>query len=112
MAQKKKDFGTGGAGTDLLDRNEDKEKIKPPSKYKIIYYNNDHTPMNVVVISLMTIYRHDEETATKLMFSVHEKGREIVKNGLSKEIAETLVDKTIRWFRSIGYPLECTFEKE
>lgn len=105
---KKSDSGTG---VDLLDRDESKEKIQPPSKYKIVFYNDDFTPMHLVVIALMQIYRHDEQTASRLMMNVHEKGREIVKNGLSKEIADTKVEQTLAFFSRFGYPLHCEAEK-
>ena len=57
MAQKKKiKKGDSGAGVDLLDRDKAKNRMKPPSKYQVIYYNDDYTPMDLVTISL---YRLD-----------------------------------------------------
>ena len=111
MSKKQKDTSGTGAGTDLLDRDESKEKLVPPSKYKIVYYNDNVTPMDYVVISLVRIYKHDMETAHQLMMNVHEKGREVVKNGLSKEIADTKVEETLSFFRRLGYPLHCEAEK-
>ena len=112
MSKKKKSPGKGsGSGVDLLDKNESKDKVEPPSKYKVIYHNDDYTPMDLVVISLIAIYRLDSTTAYKKMLEVHEKNRAIVQTGLSKEIAETKVNKTINFFRAHGYPLLATFEK-
>ena len=113
MSKKKKSPGKGtGSGVDLLDKDETKDRVKPPSKFKIVYHNDDYTPMDLVIISLMAIYRLDGNTATRKMLEVHEKGRAIVQNGLSREIAETKVNKTIQFFRSQGYPLLATYEKE
>lgn len=111
MAERKKTNGDGG-GVDLLDKNEDKEKLKPPSKYKIVYHNDDFTPMNLVVISLVHLLNHDAKTAYQIMMAVHEKGKEIVKSGLSREIAETKTQRVVQFFRENGYPLLATYEKE
>ena len=64
MSKKKKSPGKGsGSGVDLLDKNESKNKLVPPSKYKVIYHNDDYTPMELVVISLIAIYNMDSKTA-------------------------------------------------
>lgn len=110
MASKKPRGGDGDL--DLLDRNEDKEKLKPPSKYKIIYHNDDKTPMQLVTMSLMDIYGYDGRTAQMLMIRVHEGGRAVVKDNLSKEIGETKLAKTKKFFHAFGYDLNCTLEEQ
>jgi len=112
VAGRKKTDKGGGSGVDLLDKEESKDKVKPPSKYKIVYHNDDFTPMNLVVISLVHLLNHDAKTAYQLMIAVHEKGKEIVKNGLSREIAETKTERVVQFFRENGYPLLATYEKE
>ena len=113
MAQKKKSPGKGsGSGVDLLDKQKAKNKIKPPSKYKVVYHNDDFTPMELVTISLMHFFRLDTPAAFRIMMQVHEKGRGIAQSGLSKEIAETKCNTVVQWFRSQGYPLLATYEKE
>ena len=54
MAQKKKiKKGDSGAGVDLLDRDKAKNQIQPPSKYQVIYYNDDFTKeFTIIRISL------------------------------------------------------------
>ena len=110
MASKKPAGGDGGL--DLLDKNEDKEKLKPPSKYKIIYHNDDKTPMQLVTMSLMDIYGHDAKTAQMLMIRVHEGGRAVVKDNLSKEVGETKIAKTKQFFLAFGFDLKCTLEQQ
>jgi ATP-dependent Clp protease adaptor protein ClpS len=112
MSKKKIQKSDGDLGVDLIDRESSKDKVEPPKKYKAIYYNNDHTPMQLVTISLMQIWGHDEPQAQRIMISIHEKGREIVKSGLTKEIAEMKVMKTIQFFNAFGFPLECNAEPE
>ena len=113
MSKKKKTPGKGsGSGVDLLDKEETKNRIVPPSKYKVVYHNDDYTPMDLVIISLASIYNLPAAEAVSKMLEVHEKGRAIVQKGLSREIAETKVNKTINFFKGQGYPLLATFEKE
>ena len=46
------------------------------------------------------------------MMHVHEKGKGIAAGGLSREIAETKVNRVVQWFREQGYPLLATYEPE
>ena len=73
MAGKKK--GGDGGGVDTIIRNEDKEDIKRPKKYKVILHNDDFTPELCrfafkAVFNMMTRKRG-------LTPNVHEKGRGI-----------------------------------
>ena len=112
MAERKKTDKDGGSGVDLLDKEKAKNKVKPPKKYKVVYHNDDYTPMELVVISLMHFFRRDSQAAYQIMMHVHEKGKGIAQGGLSKEIAETKVNRVVQWFREQGYPLLATFEPE
>ena len=113
MAQKKKTKkGDSGAGVDLLDKEKAKNKVKPPKKYKVVYHNDNFTPMDLVTISLMYFFRHNGESAAKIMMLVHLKGKGIAQGGLSREIAETKASRVVQWFRGQGYPLLATFESE
>ena len=113
MAQKKKTKkGDSGTGVDLLDREKEKHKVKPPSKYKVIFHNDDYTPMDFVVIALMALFRKSSDEAFRIMMNVHEKGRGIAGGPYSKEIAETKVANVMDFARQNGHPLKATFEKE
>ena len=112
MAQNKKTNKDGGSGVDLLDKEKAKNKVKPPNKYKVVYHNDDYTPMELVVISLVAIFHRSNTDAFKIMMHVHEKGKGIAQGGLSKEIAETKTNRVVQWFREQGYPLLATFEPE
>ena len=112
MAERKKTNKDGGSGVDLLDKEKAKNKIEPPKKYKVIYHNDNFTPMELVVISLIHFFRRDNKTAFQIMMHVHEKGKGIAQGGLSKEIAETKTERVVQWFREQGYPLLATFEPE
>ena len=49
--EKKRKEGTGH-GVDLQDR----QKLEPPSKYKVVLHNDDYTPMDFVIIILMDAF--------------------------------------------------------
>ena len=112
MAQKQKTNKDGGSGVDLLDKEKAKNKVKPPKKYKVVYHNDDYTPMELVVISLVAFFRRSNEDAFQIMMHVHQKGKGIAQGGLSREIAETKCNRVVQWFREQGYPLLATFESE
>ena len=112
MAERKKTDNERGSGVDLLDKDEAKNKVKPPKKYKVVYHNDDYTPMELVVISLVAIFHRSNQDAFQIMMHVHEKGKGIAQGGLSKEIAETKTNRVVQWFREQGYPLLATFEPE
>ena len=112
MSQKQKNPDNTAGDVDLLDKEKSKNKVQPPKKYKIVYHNDDFTPMELVVFSLMNIYHLDKLVSTTLMLEVHQKGKSIIQGGLSKEIAETKVNRTVQFFRAQGYPLLATCERE
>jgi len=112
MAERKKTNKDGGSGVDLLDKEKSKNKVKPPKKYKVVYHNDNFTPMDLVTISLMHFFHHNSNSALKIMMLVHQKGKGIAQGSLSREIAETKCNRVVQWFRGQGYPLLATFEPE
>ena len=111
MSKKKKTDKGGGSGVDLLDKDESKNKVKPPSKYQVVFYNDDFTPMQLVVIILMDVFRYSVDKSSAIMMEVHQKDRAIAGGPYSKEISETKANKCIDVARSMGYPLLAKSEK-
>jgi len=89
----------------------DRKKIGRPKKYKVIFYNDDFTPMNLVTLILMEVFNKDTQAAKSIMLSVHRKGKEIA-GTYSKQIAETKVATTKMYAREAGYPLHVEAEPE
>jgi ATP-dependent Clp protease adaptor protein ClpS len=110
MSGKKNKRSDGGV--DLLDREKEKQKVKPPSKYKVVFHNDDYTPMDFVVIALVAIFNKSPIDAYRIMMNVHQKGRGVAGGPYSKEIAETKTNKANEFARQNGHPLKATFEKE
>jgi ATP-dependent Clp protease adaptor protein ClpS len=109
--KKKSKKASSGAGVDLLDKQKAKNKVKPPSKYQVVYHNDDYTPMDLVTISLCHYFHHSVASAKTIMLNVHEKGKGIAGGPYSKEIADTKVLNVVQFFRSQGYPLLAEAEK-
>ena len=111
MSNKKSKKGDSGSGLDLIDREKAKKKVKPPSKYQVVYYNDDFTPMNLVVVSLIKFFHQEPTAAYSIMLHVHKKGKGIAGGPYSKEIADTKAAIVVEFFRSEGYPLLAKAEK-
>jgi ATP-dependent Clp protease adaptor protein ClpS len=89
---------------------EDRPQLKPPKQYKVIVLNDDYTPMEFVVQVLIKFFAMDHAKATRVMMSVHTKGKGIC-GIFSHEIAETKVDQVNEYSRMNQHPLMCTMEE-
>lgn len=88
-----------------------KEKVKKPSRYRVILHNDDYTTMDFVIDILVNVFKKPADEAAVIMFSIHEKGSG--ECGLFvREVAEFRVNQTISAARQAGFPLLCTMEKE
>ena len=106
MAKKKLDKKSN---VGVLDRED--EKVKKPRKFKAVMLNDDYTPMDVVVVILIQVFRKSNAEATRLMLDVHKKGRGIA-GVYSKEICETKCLQATRFAKSLGYPFLVEMEPE
>lgn len=97
--------------TEIDVKEQVKDIIKEPEKYKVIFLNDDTTPMDFVVEILKLIFKHSDETARSLTMDIHEKGRAVV-GVYSYEVAEQKSIETVKLSRENGYPLQVTFEKD
>jgi len=85
--------------------------IKPPSRYKVIVNNDDVTPMDFVVLMLMAVFRHTQDSATELTLKIHNEGSAVA--GIySYEIAEQKGLDATYLARENGHPLVIRVEQE
>jgi ATP-dependent Clp protease adaptor protein ClpS len=84
---------------------------KEPSKYKVIVYNDDVTPVEFVVAMLVAVFRHDQASALKLTLSIHNDGSAVA-GTYSFEIAEQKTSDATRMATSHGFPLVVRTEAE
>ena len=86
-------------------------KVSPPKKFKVLFLNDDSTPMEHVIALLIKIFGHDEKSATDVTLEIHNTGSGVA--GLySFEIAEQKAIEATNISRSLNYPLKIQVEEE
>ena len=98
-------------GTDVIDRPPEKKRKppKPPRKFKVIYHNDDFTPMEFVSWSLMTFFNKSEPEANSITLEVHKLGAAVA--GIyDYQIAEQKVYEVMELAKENDYPLKITGE--
>ena len=88
-----------------------KHLIEEPGHYKVIFVNDDVTPMEFVIDVLQKIFKHDQEAAGAITLNVHTDGSAVV-GVYSFEIAEHKGVETTVLARNNGFPLVVKIEKE
>lgn len=97
--------------TDVIIDEKIKKQINMPGKYKVIFLNDDATPMEWVIEVLTKIYRHSQNAAEDLTMRIHTEGSSVV-GRYSHEVAEIKVHETITASRDRGFPLKVTMEED
>jgi len=100
--------------TDILDDVKIDEKIKieikEPGQYKVVFLNDDQTPMDFVVSLLVEVFKHSNQEAQNITLQIHEEGAGIV--GIySFEIAEQKAIEATNVSRENGFPLRVRVEE-
>lgn len=88
-----------------------RKKTKKPDLYKVIVHNDDYTTQEFVVDVLQQFFFKTREEATALMLHVHHKGRAVV-GAYTFDIAQSKVERVMRFARANGHPLMLTMEPE
>lgn len=88
-----------------------KQEVKPPRKYKVIFYNDDYTPMDFVMEVLMLFFNKNPQEAEIITIQIHHKGKSIVAV-YSKNIAQMKVKQVLEAAKANQFPLKCTMEAE
>lgn len=101
--------------TQTLDDVKIDERIKnldnEPSKYKVVFLNDDKTPMEWVIGLLVQIFKHTDQTARDLTLTIHNEGSAVV--GIyTYEIAEQKAVEATNVSREQGFPLQIRLDKE
>jgi len=88
-----------------------KQKIIEPKKWKVIFLNDDHTPMDFVIGVLTEVFKHSEDSARDITIQIHQQGSGIA-GCYSFEIAEAKAVESTQQARSEGFPLQIKLEEE
>jgi|TARA_R110000868_G_scaffold373654_1_gene637879 ATP-dependent Clp protease adaptor protein ClpS len=97
--------------TDVVIDEKIKVKAKEPKMYKVIFLNDDTTPMEFVVSLLMNVFKHSEETSQTLTITIHTEGSGIA-GVFTHEIAEQKAVESIGLSRQHGFQLQIKLEEE
>lgn len=93
----------------VTDKTEINNSIKEPSKYKILYLNDNVTTVEFVISSLVTIFGYSEDQGEELAFNIHTNGSAVVAV-LPYEIAEQKGIEVTMFARNAGFPLQVRLE--
>jgi ATP-dependent Clp protease adaptor protein ClpS len=85
--------------------------LSEPPMFKIIYLNDNQTPMEFVVETLIGSFNYTEQTAEKITIDIHEAGSAVVAV-LPYEIAEQKGVEVTMLARAQSYPLQIRVEPE
>ena len=86
-------------------------QLSPPALWKVIFLNDDQTPMELVIELLTGIFKHTESKAKEITLEIHETGSCVV--GIYPfEIAEQKGIEATTVARQNGSPLRITVEQE
>ena len=88
-----------------------KSQIEEPKRWKVLFLNDDSTPMEFVIELLTKVMHHTESVARDLTLEIHNSGSAVV-GIFSFEIAEQKGLECTQLARDNGLPLQITVEEE
>lgn len=85
--------------------------LQPPKLWKVVFLNDDHTPMEFVIELLTEIFKHSRESAENITLEIHNLGSSIA--GIyTYEIAEQKSLEATNIARSNSFPLRIQVEED
>jgi ATP-dependent Clp protease adaptor protein ClpS len=87
----------------------EKTGLKRPQMYRVLFYNDDFTPMDFVVNVLESVFGKSPNEAYSLMMSVHRSAYAVV-GVYTRDIARTKAATAVDMARKAGYPLKVAAE--
>ena len=97
--------------TEVKDKTTSDIDIKKPSRYQVIMFNDEKTPMEFVIEVLEKFFGKRQDEATQIMLHVHQKGIGVC-GVYTYEIAETKAVQVTNYARKYEHPLQMQLEKE
>jgi ATP-dependent Clp protease adaptor protein ClpS len=99
------------SATDVQIDEKIKQKIIEPKRWKVVFLNDESTPIDFVIGLLTETFKHSQETAKKITLEIHNEGSGIA-GVYSFEIAEAKAVEATQLARSNGFPLQIKMEEE
>ena len=97
--------------TDIAIDDKVKVTLEPPKLWKVLFLNDDKTPMDFVIDLLKNIFKHNDQSAKNVTLEVHETGSGIA-GVYSFEIAEHKAIEAQNISKDHGFPLQIKLEEE
>lgn len=88
-----------------------KQQIQEPKRWKVVFLNDEVTPMDFVIGLLTETFKHSQETAKEITLEIHNNGSGIA-GVYSFEIAEAKAVEATQLARGNGFPLQIKMEEE
>ena len=88
-----------------------KHLIKEPSRYNVIFLNDNATPIEWVIDLLVNIFKHTSSSAEALTMEIHTNGSAVV-GTYSYEVAEQKTIEATKASKEHGFPLQIKLEEE
>jgi ATP-dependent Clp protease adaptor protein ClpS len=85
--------------------------LQPPKMWKVIFLNDDKTPMELVIVLLTQVFKHDEKRASEITMEIHNTGSGVA-GVYIYEIAEQRGIEATDIARANGSPLKIQVEEE
>ena len=85
--------------------------LQPPKMWKVVMLNDDKTPMELVIVLLTEVFKHDHKRATEITMEIHNTGSGVA-GVYTHEIAEQRGIEAIDIARANGAPLKIQVEQE
>jgi ATP-dependent Clp protease adaptor protein ClpS len=85
--------------------------LQPPNLWKVIFLNDDQTPMEFVIELLTSLFKHSESSAKEVTLEIHNTGSGVA-GVYIHEIAEQRSIEATQVSRSNGFPLQINIEQE
>lgn len=85
--------------------------LQPPKLWKVVFLNDDKTPMEFVIEVLTAIFKHSSDSAKDITMEIHNTGSAVV-GVYTHEVAEQKGIDATQTARQNGFPLQVTIEPE
>ena len=84
---------------------------KPPHMWDVVFYNDNKTFYEFVILVLMQLFGKSYEQAAELTNQIHDEGKRAVAT-YTYEIAQSKKDETVTLARANGHPLRVELEPQ
>ncbi len=85
--------------------------IKPPHMWNVVFYNDNKTYYEFVILVLMQLFGKTYDQAAELTDQIHQHGKQVVAT-YTHEIALSKKDETVAIARANGHPLKVELEPQ